>query len=123
MKRMSRLSFVVALLVGAAVALVAPASADATAVRGGQPGTAVASVTAPEGGVTPQALSCGHGRLSDIKAFGQCSGSGKWRLAISCTWGYSGKTVWISQIASTTRTTKQCGWGSLRDEWIEVDYS
>lgn len=106
MKRMtSRLTVLVVALAAAALALVAPASATTN------------------GDITPQALGCGTDRLSDIVAVGTCSGSGTWRLAISCTWGYSGATAWITQNGGAVRLTKKCGWGSLRDEWIEVDRS
>ncbi len=62
---------------------------------------------------------CSSGKVSDIRAWGACHGDGRWRLAISCTWGWSGKTSWVQQ-TSWTRVELQCGRGSIRSTWIEI---
>jgi hypothetical protein len=62
---------------------------------------------------------CGTKWINSVRAAGWCSGSGNWQLAISCTWGYSGKTGWIWS-NSWSYTEKQCGIGSLRSAWIEL---
>ena len=66
------------------------------------------------------AFECSQGKVSDTRAYGKCKGKGKWRLAVSCTWGWSGKTDMIRQDGGETRRELKCGRGSIRSVWIET---
>jgi len=54
---------------------------------------------------------CSAGTWGGIYGWGQCNGTGKWQVKVSCTWGASATSAVIS---GPGHVDVQCPWGSAR---------
>jgi len=84
--------------------------------------TSLAITAAVFGGVTitsaPAASAqsnCSAGTWGGIYGWGDCQGTGKWQVKVSCTWGASATS---SVISGPGHVDVQCPWGSARNASI-----
>lgn len=82
----------------------------AAALTAGAVGPVVAVADTADAAVT-----CRAGTWGGVWGWGDCTGTGKWRLKVSCTWGASATS---SILTGAGHVDVKCPWGSARSASI-----